>query len=181
MTYRLCQLFLLSIGMLVFLGGCSSSDSHQDLRDFIAENKRRPPGKIKAAPKIVPYESFTYDAYRLRSPFDQPVSAAVKQQILSSTGNVKPDPTRQKERLEQYDLSSLSMVGTLKKEGALWALISDVDGSIERVSRGSYLGRNHGKVVGLSENKIDIIEIVASGDGWLERPNVLELKATAEK
>jgi type IV pilus assembly protein PilP len=170
----------LSLFSLV-LGGCSSSDSHQDLKDFVEEMKRRPPGTIKEPPKIEPYETFTYDAYRLRSPFDRPVSAEVQQQIVSSSSNVKPDLSRQKERLEQYDLSTLSMVGTLTKDGALWALVSDPDGSIERIRRGNFIGKNHGKVTRLSENKIELLEIVASGDGWLERPNILELRKAEEK
>jgi type IV pilus assembly protein PilP len=163
------------------LSACSSSDSHQDLRDFIEENKRRPPGNIKAPPKIEPYESYSYDAYRLRSPFDRPVSAIVQKQILASSDNVKPDFARQKERLEQFDLSALFMVGSLTKSGTLWALVSDSEGSIERVKTGNYIGRNHGRVIGLNGEKIDLLEIVASGDGWLERPNVLQLKTAEEK
>ncbi len=171
-----CSLF-----SILLISGCSSSESHEDLRDFINENKKRPPGKIPEPPKIEAYESFSYDAYRLRSPFDRPVSIEIQQRIISSSSNVKPDLARQKERLEQYDLTSLSMVGTLKKDGALWALISDPDGSIERIRRGNYIGRNHGKIVSLSDDKIELVEIVASGEGWLERPNLLELKTTEEK
>ena len=73
------------------------------------------------------------------------------------------------------------LVGTLRKEGALWALISDPDGSIERIRAGNYIGRNHGKVIGLDDGKIELLEIVASGKGWLERPNALELKTAEEK
>ncbi|MFT6387407.1 MAG: type IV pilus assembly protein PilP [Cellvibrionaceae bacterium] len=173
--------FVLAFTAIVFISGCNSSESHEDLQDFIAENKRRPPGKIKEAPKIVPYESFIYDAYSLRSPFDRPVSVELKKQMFSSSVNVKPDATRKKERLEQYDLSSLNMVGTLRKDGALWVLISDPDGSIERVRSGNHVGRNNGKIINLTEDKIDLIEIVASGEGWLERPNILQLKTAEEK
>jgi len=171
----------LIFSVIVVIGGCSSSDSHQDLTDFINENKKRPPGKIKEAPKIEPYESFTYDAYRLRGPFDRPISVELQKQIFSSSENVKPDASRKKERLEQYDLSSLNMVGTLRQGDALWVLISDPDGSIERVRRGNHIGRNNGKITNLTEDKIDLIEIVASGDGWLERPNILQLKTADEK
>lgn len=163
------------------LMACSSSDSHQDLTDFIAENKRRPPGQIKQPPIMTPYEAFGYDAYRLRSPFDPPVTAITEQPVYAPTSNVKPDLARQKERLEQFDLSALSMVGSLRKDGVLWALVSDVDGSIERISSGNYLGRNHGKVVDVSEEKIELLEIVASGEGWIERPNLLELKTDEAK
>jgi type IV pilus assembly protein PilP len=174
------MLFLVGIFVLI-LSGCSSSNSHQDLRDFIAENKRRPPGKVPEPPRIEPYEAYVYDAYRLRSPFDQPVKVVDQQRVSTSNSNVKPDLARKKERLEQFDLSTLSMVGTLKKDGALWALVSDPDGGIERIRRGNYIGRNHGRVIGLNEDKVELLEIVASGKGWLERPNALELKTVEEK
>lgn len=174
-------LLVLILSLTFVLSACSSSESHEDLRDFINENKKRPPGKIKEAPQIKPYEAFAYDAYRLRSPFDRPVSAQLQQQIISSSSNVKPDATRKKERLEQYDLSSLNMVGTLRKDGALWALVSDPDGSIERVRSGNYVGRNNGKITKLADDRIELVEIVASGEGWLERPNILELKTAEEK
>lgn len=164
---------------VIAVSGCSSSDSNQDLKDFIAENKRRPPGEVEAAPKIQAYESFTYDAYSLRGPFDRPVTAEIQQRVIASSGNVKPDFSRQKERLEQFDLESLSMVGTIENKGATWALVRDPDGSIERIRAGNYIGLNHGKIANLSESQIELVEIVSSGEGWLERPNILELK-TAE-
>jgi len=163
----------------LFLVGCSNSNSHQDLRDFISENKKRPPGKIEEPPKIQPYDSFVYDAYRLRSPFDKPIVVSADDSLfLASNGNVSPDPARQKEALEQYDLSALSMVGTIRKNNALWALIRDPQGDVFRVKMGNYMGRNHGRIVQLFEDRIDLVEIVASGESWLERPNVLELKVT---
>lgn len=178
MSYSKWLLTILIFSVTV-ISGCSSSDSNQDLKDFIAENKRRPPGIVEAAPKIQAYQVFTYDAYSLRGPFDPPVTAEIQQLIISSSGNVKPDFSRQKERLEQFDLASLSMVGTVQKTGSIWALIRDPDGSIERIRSGNYMGSNHGKITVLSESRIELIEIVSSGEGWLERPNILELK-TAE-
>jgi type IV pilus assembly protein PilP len=68
------------------------------------------------------------------------------------------------------------MVGTVQKSGLIWALVRDPNGSIERIKPGNYIGSNHGKITGLSESRIELIEIVSSGEGWLERPNILELK-----
>jgi len=162
---------LLMITILV--SGCSLS-SHDDLKDFIAENKRRPPGEIKAAPQFEPYKPFVYDAARLRSPFDPP--AVVEKKAIAASSNVKPDLNRQKQRLESFEFSSLSMVGTVKKSGVLWGLVKDPDGAIERVKKGNYLGKNHGLITDLSEQKIDVVEIVPNGvRGWLERPNVISL------
>ncbi len=176
---RLLTIAILALGATV-LTACNSSNSHQDLRDFIAENKRRPPGAIKEPPQIKPYQAFSYDAYRLRSPFERPASTQIEQQVVSLSNDVQPDLIRQKERLEQFDLSALSMVGTLKKGQTLWALVSDPEGGIERVQVGNYIGKNHGKIIALTTSQIDLIEIVASGDGWLERPNVVEIKTAGQ-
>jgi type IV pilus assembly protein PilP len=170
-----CKWLFVGLISLGVVSGCSSSNSNQDLKDFIAENKRRPPGNVEAPPKLQAYEAFIYNAYRLRGPFDRPVTAELKQLVISSS-NTKPDFSRQKERLEQFDLSSLSMVGTVQKSGLIWALVLDPNGSIERIKPGNYIGSNHGKITGLFESRIELTEIVSSGEGWLERPNILLLK-----
>ncbi len=171
---------VLLIVLSIVVVGCSSSNQNQDLKDFIAENKRRPPGKVEAAPKIQVYESYTYDVYSLRGPFDRPVNVDVTPRSVAASSDVKPDLARQKERLEQFDLATLSMVGTVTKSGSVWALVKDPNGSIERIKTGNFMGLNHGKITNLSESKIELVEIVASGEGWLERPNILELQ-TVEK
>ena len=173
MRLKVLQTSLSLLIITILVAGCDSA-SHQDLRDFIAENKRRPPGKIKEPPQFEPYKPFVYDAARLRSPFEPP--AAVEKKTIVANSNVKPDLNRQKQRLESFDFGSLSMVGTVRKSGVLWALIRDSEGAIERVRTGNYLGKNHGRITDLSEQKIDVIEIVPNGiRGWLERPNVISL------
>jgi len=58
-----------------------------------------------------------------------------------------------------------------------WALLSDGSGGIHRVTQGNHLGRNHGRVVAVHENKIDVVEIVPDGQGgWVERPRTLDMK-----
>ncbi len=154
--------------------GCEKP-SHQDVHDFIAESKRRQPGKVKALPIYAPYKPYLYNAARLRSPFEPP--ALVEKKILAAKSNVTPDLDRQKQRLENFEFTSLSMVGSIEKDGILWALIRDPDGSIERVRQGYYLGKNHGRITGLTTQSIDVVEIVPNGlDGWLERPNVITIK-----
>jgi type IV pilus assembly protein PilP len=69
------------------------------------------------------------------------------------------------------------MVGTLERGGENWALIRDPVGGIHRVQVGNYLGRNHGKIVELTETYLAVVEIVTDGtsDGWVERPRTIEL------
>ena len=91
---------------------------------------------------------------------------------------VRPDPNRVREELEKYALASLRMVGTVStgNSGELWALISAPDGVVPRVRKGNYLGNNHGKITNISEQRIDLKEIVPDGPGrWQERESFLSL------
>lgn len=145
---------------------------HQDVQDFINEAKRQQPGKIKPLPVYAPYKPHVYDPAGFRSPFEPP--AIIQQRVLAAKSNVKPDLDRPRQRLEQFEFTTLKMVGSIKKDGVIWGLIRDPDGSIERVREGYYLGKNHGRIVNLTEQKADVVEIVPNGvDGWLERPNVI--------
>jgi len=172
MFFRLRGIILVFIP--IFLVACKDT-SHQDVKDFIAKGKLRPPVKIKPLPTYKPYQPHTYDSSSLRSPFELPV--LVKRKAITANTNVRPDINRQKQRLEGFELSSLSMVGSIKKGGVLWALIRDPDGIIEGVRAGYYLGRNNGRITELTEEKIDLVEIVASSvDGWFERPNIITMK-----
>lgn len=164
----------LFVGTLI-LTGCDLGSGDADLRAYVAEVKARPAGAIEPLPAFRPYEAFVYSAAALRSPFDLPVD--VERRVYAKSGNnVKPDFTREKEYLEGFDLTSLAMVGTLRKGGTLWALIRDESGGIYWVTDGNYLGKNHGKIVETTETKVELIEIVSDGlDGWVERPSVLAL------
>jgi type IV pilus assembly protein PilP len=172
--YALASKVLCLCFVSLLLMACEQA-SHQDIKDFIAETKRKPPGTVKGPPIYAPYKPYVYSATQVRSPFEPP--AVVERKVLAARSNVKPDLERQKQRLEGFDFSSLLMVGTVKKAGVLWALIRDSEGSIERVKTGGYLGKNHGRITELNEQSIDVVEIVPNGlDGWLERPNVITLK-----
>lgn len=163
------------LAALLMLSACTGDSKNQDLRDFIAETKRRPAGQIEPLPPFVPYQSFSYSAMTERGPFDPPVED-VAQLVLGKKSDVKPDLTREKEFLENFNIVSLTMVGTIEQGGVLWALINDGEGGIHRVTQGNYLGKNFGRIVATSKRQIDIIEIVPNGaDGWVERPQVIKI------
>lgn len=165
----------LCLPAVMILSGCSGYNENQDLLDYIVETKRRPAGQIDPLPPFVPYKSFSYSAMTLRSPFDPPVDD-IQQMVLGVKSNVTPDFTREKEYLEEFNIATLVMVGTLERGGVLWALIDDGEGGIHRVTKGNYLGRNHGVIVDTSGRQIDVVEIVPDGtDGWVERPQVLQI------
>ncbi|MDF3936492.1 type 4a pilus biogenesis lipoprotein PilP [Pseudomonas citronellolis] len=165
----LCALVLLS------LNGCGSGGDFADLQAYMDEVRARPKGAIEPLPKFQPYEAFTYNASTLRSPFQPPVKIdlAVKQK---GSKVVKPDETRVKQFLEGFNIETFEMVGTLSNQEGTFALVRGA-GGVHRVKVGDYLGRNDGKIVSISEAKIDVVEIVPDGEGgWLERPRSLTLK-----
>lgn len=159
----------------LLLSACSSSSDQQDLRDFMAEAKRRPQGQIDPLPPFKPYQPFAYSAMTLRSPFERP--APIEKETKGGR-TVEPDLTREKEYLEGFNIASLSMVGTLSKSGKLWALIDDGQGKVTPVTIGNYMGKSFGKIISTEKTQLEVMEIIADGsNGWVERPRIIKLVA----
>jgi type IV pilus assembly protein PilP len=57
-------------------------------------------------------------------------------------------------------------------------LIKDPGGVIHRVRSGEYMGQNYGHITAISEDHIDLVELVSNGNGgWMERPASIALAA----
>jgi len=152
-----------------------SSEEFTDLDQFMTEKRARPGGVIAPIPPFKAYKAFSYGATTLRSPFDRPIEIREITQ-LQSISTVEPDDERAKEFLEQFTFDSLNMVGTLSRAGVDWSLIRDPEGGVHRVKIGNFLGRNHGKIVEMTETYVAVIEIVSDGnEGWVERPRTIKL------
>lgn len=168
---KIARLMLLST---LALAGCGGAD-FSDLRAYMNEVQARPKGAIDPLPKVAQYESFTYQAGSLRSPF-QPTVKVESVAALSGSKDIKPDETRVRQYLEGFALETFQMVGILRNEQSLFALLQGGNG-VHRVRVGDYLGKNHGRIVRVDESHVEVVEIVPDGDGgWLERPASLVLK-----
>ena len=174
---------LILVILTLTLSACGVSSGTSDLKQFVDDVMSQPRGVVEPLPVFEPYEAFSYKATGLRSPFDLPVNLDEAAKIIEPTSDVEPDLNRSKEQLEEYSFGSLEMVGTIKREdNQLWALISVPSSGIHKVKEGYYMGQNHGKVVGISQQRIDIIEIVPNGvGGWIERPRSLVLSGSEEE
>ena len=94
---------------------------------------------------------------------------------------IEPELNRRKQPLEAYPLDTMSMVGSLDRQGQLVALVR-VDALLYQVRPGSYLGQNYGRVKSITETEIVLREIVQDSAGeWIERPAALQLQEDASK
>ena len=141
------------------LSGCAAGVD-DELLAYVDEVKARPGGRIKPLPQIKPYEKFAYAAAEIRSPFepDRPNASTAK-------AGPKPIKDRNKEYLEQFPLDTLAMVGTLDREGQVYALVQTQDGMVHRVTPGQYLGQNDGRIVAVNDAEIRLEELVPDGIG----------------
>ena len=151
------------------IAGCSGGQS--DLQKWIAETKKKPGGRIQALPEVKPYETYVYNAVKLRSPF-QPQGAGT----LNGQASLRPSSRRNREFLEGVSLDTLKMVGTFKVGSSFYGLVQSKDGLVHKIQPGNYLGQNDGKVTEITGGKISVVEIIPDGlGGYLERPASLAL------
>ncbi len=167
----------LGVCLASLLTACSQSDGFSDLDKFMADTRAKPRGHVEPLPEFKAYEAFSYSAADRRAPFEAPIDVQLTMVDEEPVSDVEPDLDRPREVLENFELKSLVMVGTLQGvEGNLFALIRDGSGGIHRVRAGNYMGQSYGRIVGVSETRIELIEIVPNGrGGWVERPRSLSL------
>ncbi|HLF95679.1 MAG TPA: pilus assembly protein PilP [Methylococcaceae bacterium] len=168
-TRFVCAAFFVSL-----LSGCGGQDL-ADLQSWVVEVKNRPKGAIEPLPEFKTIEPFVFNAGAVRSPFE-PVAEETTTDQPAATGGLRPDFDRPKEELEAYALDSLRMVGTVFQSDTLWGLVRANDGTIHRVRKDNYMGKNFGRIVRIAEDKIEVIEIIQdSTNAWRERPATLAL------
>ncbi|MEX2352951.1 MAG: pilus assembly protein PilP [Gammaproteobacteria bacterium] len=170
------------LGTFLAVAGCVSNDI-SDLDQWTQEVMARPGGRIEPLPEMRPYEPYTYKSgaegkvdpfqlfYRQRQARqDEVVDTGLTPEMEMEIKN------RNREELEQFELDSLRMVGTLEDTQENWGIIVDPDGIVHRVRVGNYVGRNIGKIVNIFEDRIELREIVRNSQGrWEERQAAIAL------
>jgi len=169
--------------ILLMMGGCVSRDI-SDLESFTDEVMARPGGHINPIPEIKPYEAYAYQCgeAKCRDPFRlfyQKVQPEVTDESFDDglTEEMEREiRNRKREELEQFELDSLRMVGTLENTDNNWGIILDPDGTVHRVKVGNYLGQNIGKIINIFEDRIELREIIQDSRGrWEEREAAIAL------
>ncbi|MFP7722265.1 pilus assembly protein PilP [Lysobacter sp. A3-1-A15] len=173
---RTAPRLILAVGALVLVAGCtrgitSTPGGAPNLENWVAEVKARPAPPLEPLPVMQQFETFEYAAQSLRDPFSRAFTDE------SGGGGPRPDSARRKQTLEQFPLDSLDMVGTLGRGAGLVALVMAPDRVTYRVRPGAYMGQSDGRVTGIFEDRIELMELVPDGaGGWLERPATVALE-----
>jgi type IV pilus assembly protein PilP len=173
---------LIAVTSLLVIGGCVSTDI-SDLDQWTQEVLARPGGRIQPLPEIKPYEAYAYMSAdkNSRDPFVSFYKLRSEELVeVKDTGLTKEMEAeirnRNREELEQFELDSLRMVGTLENANENWAIINDPDNTVHRVKVGNYMGRNIGKIINVFEDRVELREIVQDSNGrWDERQAAIVL------
>lgn len=169
---------LVALPVSVVLVGCTGSQ--EELQQWIEQQRREvkpnvPP--LSAPKKFIPQ---AYLAGNAVEPFSaQKLTVAIKQEARQSNSLLAAEINRRKEPLEAYPIDSMSMVGSVTKQGRPYALLR-VDNLLYQVKTGDYLGQNYGKITKITETDISFREIVQDAAGeWIERTSSLQLQEKA--
>ena len=161
------------------LAGCGSSEQ-EELQTWMAQQRAQTRPKVQPIPAP---KKCTPQAYTQATAFDpfsnQKLTQALKRESAQSTTSaalLAPELARRKEPLESFPLDTMSMVGSLVKQGQPVALVR-VDNLLYQVKPGNYLGQNYGRIVKVGESEVVLREIVQDAAGeWIERTATLQLQ-----
>ncbi|MBI3285342.1 MAG: pilus assembly protein PilP [Burkholderiales bacterium] len=131
-------------------------------------------------PKIAEPKLYVPVAYTGKSELDpfNPVKllAVLARMKAESNNGLRPDMDRRREALEAFPLDSMKMVGTIEKNNIRQALLQ-IDKTVYQAKLGNYIGQNFGMITKISDNEVEIKEIVQDAAGeWTERKSKLELQ-----
>ncbi|TKB48019.1 pilus assembly protein PilP [Ferrimonas sediminicola] len=158
---------------LLLLAGCGGDSG--DLHAYVRRVQANPPPYEQALPPMPQFEAVAYQPGERVSPFVDDVRPDLSPHharpgCLGPLGGPTPP-------LARVALDSLSMRGILMEGERRWALVQSADGRIHRVRVGDRLGLFGGRVVGISDQAIALVERVEQGMGcYVERQANLSLQ-----
>ena len=162
--------------LMLTITGCTADN--QDLVDYINDVKVRKTALVESVPDMESFVALHYSETGARNPFSNPRPESVKAETPFPQNCPQPNFARIKGPLETYSLDNLNMHGTLGSEKHLWGLIRASTGEIFRVSPGDYIGHNHGEILDITKNYIELSELILTGKGcWQVRTTQIPLSS----
>lgn len=172
------RLITLVLSGTALLGACSAE--HDELREWMEQQRREAKPSVQPLQPPKKFDPEPYGAAQGVEPFStQKLSVALKQEARQPNSLLAAELNRRKEPLEAYPLDSMSMVGSVNKEGRPFALLR-VDNLLYQVKVGDHLGQNYGLITKIAETEIVLRELVMDASGeMIERPATLQLQERA--
>ena len=176
MTHKL----LFALAAVAALGACTSSND-EEIHKWMQEQRAATKPQVKPIPEPKRFTPENYTQESAVDPFSQQkLTQALKkdsqQAGTASAALLAPELNRRKEPLEAYPLDSMTMVGSLVKQGQPVALVK-VDNLLYQVRPGNYLGQNYGRITKITETEVVLRELVQDAAGeWVERTASLQLQ-----
>ena len=174
------QRFLIpTVLAVVVLAGCDSS-GHEEVQEWMREQRAQTRARIEPIPEPKKFTPQAYTQEAAVEPFsNQKLARALRsesQQSSTSAALLAPELSRRKEPLESFPLDTMTMVGSLVKQGQPVALVK-VDNLLYQVRPGNYLGQNYGRITKVTETEVVLRELVQDAAGeWVERNATLQLQ-----
>ena len=167
-----------AIAATLLLGACSSDQD--ELRQWMEQQRREVKPNVTPLQPPKKFDPQPYNSAQAVDPFStQKLTVALKQEARQPNSLLSAELNRRKEPLEAYPMDSMSMVGSVNKQGQPFALLR-VDALLYQVKVGDHLGQNYGKILRIAETEIALREIVQDAAGeWIERPATLQLQERA--
>lgn len=165
------------VSALVISGLSACGGEQEELRAWMEQQRHEVQPSVPPLALPQKFNPQTYLGADGIEPFSaQKLAGALKQEAKQPNSAVASELNRRKEPLEAFPLDSMSMVGSVSKQGVPYALLK-VDGLLYQVKAGEYLGQNYGKIMKITETDISLREIVQDAAGeWIERPTTLQLQ-----
>jgi type IV pilus assembly protein PilP len=176
-TSSLVRLGVALLG-LSLLAGCTAD--HDELRQWMEQQRREIKPNVTPLQAPKKFDPEPYSQTQAVEPFSsQKLSVALKQEARAPNSLLARQLNRRKEPLEAFPLDSMSMVGSVTKQGQPYALLR-VDALLYQVKVGDHIGQNYGQITRISETEIALQETVQDAAGeWIERPATLQLQERA--
>ena len=158
---------VLLLVLLLVLSACDRGNVN-DLQTYVAGVKSRQYAGIEPLPNILGSLPYSYNVHDQRDPF-----SPVEHKIISVAQCTRV--ARRRDALEGFPLQTLTMVGSLERDKERWALIQTQDGGIHRRKVSDYMGEDNGQIKKITENSIELLELISQGGGCVNKTTILTL------
>ncbi len=166
---------LLCAALPSLLAACGDGGM-DEVKQWMDETRRQTRVAVPKLTEPKKFTPFTYAGKNAADPYSPGKFVNAMAAPAASGNRFQPNMDRRREPLETFPLDNLKMVGTLRKQGASFALLQ-AEHTVFQAKVGNYIGQNFGQITKISDSEVELKEIVQDAAGeWVERTAKLELQ-----